>query len=319
VSLTGHHANHRSNRRNFLLASAGLVTAGLVSTGDPAADERRRRVPVIDTHLHCFAAPDDKRFPFHKRAPYRPDAVATPEHLLHCMKGAGVDHAIVVHPEPYQDDHRYLEHCLAVGGEKLKGTCLFFGDRKGSVDRMPVLVKKHPGKIVAARIHAFRKDRIPDFTGPGVGRVWKMAAELGLAVQLHFEPRYAAGFERFIRDFPGTTVVIDHLGRPLQATRAEHAKVFRWAKYKNTVIKVSSLPPVDAKTPSPIGRIIRRLVDAYGPERTIYGGGFSGSATPASYKAYRERVAGYLAKLSSQDLAMVFGGTAARVFRFASS
>ncbi len=31
------------------------------------------------------------------------------------MTEGGVDHAVVVHPEPYQDDHRYLEHCLAVG------------------------------------------------------------------------------------------------------------------------------------------------------------------------------------------------------------
>jgi hypothetical protein len=28
------------------------------------------------------------------------------------MEGAGVDYAIVVHPEPYRDDH--LEHCLPV-------------------------------------------------------------------------------------------------------------------------------------------------------------------------------------------------------------
>ena len=40
-----------------------------------------------------------------------------------------MDYAVVVHPEPYQDDHRYLEHCLDVGRGKLKGTCLFFADR----------------------------------------------------------------------------------------------------------------------------------------------------------------------------------------------
>ena len=68
---------------------------------------------VVDTHLHCFAGAKDPRFPYHVRAPYRPESAAPPEQLLKCMEGAGVDHAIVVHPEPYQDDHRYLEHCLA--------------------------------------------------------------------------------------------------------------------------------------------------------------------------------------------------------------
>jgi predicted TIM-barrel fold metal-dependent hydrolase len=300
-------------RRDFV-AVAAASTVSVAANQATAA--KSAAPPVIDTHLHCFAKPGDKRFPYHQRAPYRPTTGASPEHLLHCMAGAGVDHAIVVHPEPYQDDHRFLDHCLQVGGKKLKGTCLFFGDRPGSILKMPTLVKQHPGRIVAARIHAFRKDRIPDFSKPGVGQVWKMAAELGLAVQLHFEPKYARGFETFIREYPKTTVVIDHLGRPLQSTRAEHDLVFRWARYKNTIIKVSSLPAEDATTTRPIGPIIRRLVDAYGPSRSIYGGGFNGSATPGSYRAYRQRVAGYLGKLSKQDLGLVLGGTAARVFGF---
>ena len=83
-----------------------------------------KAVPVIDTHLHCFAGAKDVRFPYHPRAPYRPEPAATPELLLKCMEGAGVSHAIVVHPEPYQDDHRYLEYCLEVGKGRLKGTCL---------------------------------------------------------------------------------------------------------------------------------------------------------------------------------------------------
>src|SRR5262245_15424637 len=86
----------------------------------PAAVAADPRVPIIDTHVHCFAGRDDKRFPYHKDAPYRPPA-ATPEDLLKAMDGAGVNHAVIVHPEPYQDDHSYLEHCLKVGGKRFKG------------------------------------------------------------------------------------------------------------------------------------------------------------------------------------------------------
>ena len=120
------------------------------------------------------------------------------------MAEAGVDHAVVVHPEPYQDDHRYLEHCLEVGEGKLKGTCLFFADRPGSLDRMAELVKRHEGQIVAARIHAYAPDRLPPFGKPELRALWKHAGDLGLAVQLHFEPRYAPGFEPLIKEFPQT-------------------------------------------------------------------------------------------------------------------
>jgi predicted TIM-barrel fold metal-dependent hydrolase len=140
-------------RRRHFLETAAASTLVLAS-GRVGAQADDRHAPVIDTHLHCFAGKDDPRFPYHPKGPYQPAEPATPEHLLRCMAEAGVDYAVVVHPEPYQDDHRYLEHCLEVGEGKLKGTCLFFADRSGSLDRMTELVKRQRGKIVAARIHA---------------------------------------------------------------------------------------------------------------------------------------------------------------------
>src|SRR5262249_42597048 len=172
--------------------------------------------------------------------PTRPGGPAPPEHLLRCMAEAGVDYAVVVHPEPYQDDHRYLEYCLAVGKEKLKGTCLFFADRPGSLDRMTELVERHERRIVAARIHAYAPKRLPPFEKAELRAFWKHIGELGLAVQLHLEPRYAPGFEPLIRAFPQTKVIIDHLGRPFQGSPEEYAVVLGWAKLPNTIMKVSS-------------------------------------------------------------------------------
>ena len=133
-----------ATRREFL-KTVGAGAAGCLAMGSsalPVLGESKKNVPVVDTHLHCFAGADDARFPYHKRAPYRPRQAASPQHLLKCMDGAGVFFAVVVHPEPYQDDHRYLEYCLGVEKRRLKGTVLFFADRPGSVEKMPALVKK---------------------------------------------------------------------------------------------------------------------------------------------------------------------------------
>src|SRR5262245_44615656 len=215
-------------------AILGQTIAGLcLASGNSSAAPPARRVPVVDTHLHCFAGAKDKRFPYHERAPYRPEEAASPEDLLRCMEGAGVDYAIVVHPEPYQDDHRYLEHCLTVGKGKLKGTALVFADRPGSVAQLPNLVKRLP--IVAVRIHAYAPKRLPPFGRPELRDLWTRAGELGIAMQLHFEPRHAAGFEPYIREFVDTKVIIDHLGRPFQGSPEEHALVVRWSRFKNTI------------------------------------------------------------------------------------
>src|SRR3954451_21336015 len=168
-----------SRRRALQIGAASALAAEIRLA---AASAQTARMPRVDAHLHCFAGKDDSRFPYHERAPYKPDQPATPEHLLRSMQETGVDYAIVVHPEPYQDDHRYLEHCLAVGKGKLKGTCLFFADRPDAAKRMSELAKKLP--LVAARVHAYNPDRLPPFGKPELRAYWKAVGEAGLAVQL---------------------------------------------------------------------------------------------------------------------------------------
>lgn len=298
-------------RRELLNVAAGATTVAMAKV---AVAFDAKKVPVIDTHLHCFAGKGDARFPYHAKGPYRPDASATPEHLLTCMDGAGVDFAVVVHPEPYQDDHRYLEHCLQVGKKKLKGTCLFFAEHEESVAQMPALVKKLA--VVAARIHAYAPERLPPFGKPELRKLWKQTSDLGLAVQLHFEPRYAEGFEPYIKEFRDMTVIIDHLGRPFQGTPDEHAVVVRWSRFPNTIMKLSAIPNQRSYPHREIGPIIKQLTEAFGADRLIYGGGFGAEATPASYRAERERTRSYIAHLSDADQAKVLGGTAARLFKF---
>ncbi len=301
------------DRRAFLMASAALPSAApLFSASAPAAS----RAITVDCHAHCFAGTMDKRFPFHARAPYRPVDTGTPEQLLRCMADAVVDYTAVVHPEPYQDDHRYLEHCLAVGKGKLIGTCLFFADRPGWQTAMPALVRRW--NLRAVRIHAYAADRLPPFGKPELRAFWKCAADLGVAVQLHFEPRYAARFDPLIKEFSKTAVIIDHLGRPAQGSPEEHKAVFRWADRPNTYLKISSIPDKAQYPYLDVGPIVKNLVAAYGPSRCLTGGGFSasseGGTTPDTYRAERAKVLSVVSHLQPVDQALIAGGTAAKLF-----
>lgn len=297
------------NRRQFLHAvgagSAGLGTLSAVGPKPP---------PVVDTHTHCFAGRADARFPYHPRGTYQPEQPTSPEFLLKLMDGAGVDFAVVVHPEPYQDDHRYLEHCLAAGKGRLKGTLLVFAERPGSMEQLPELAKRLP--IVAARIHAYQPDRLPPFDRPELRRLWRLAGDHGLAVQLHFVPEHAAGFEPLIREFRQTRVIVDHLGRPFGAKPADHDRVLRWADRPNVVMKLSSLPAAGERDAVELPRLLRRIADAFGADRLIYGGGFDEKATAESYRRERERLAGLLDFFSAEARRKVLGGNAAGLFGF---
>ena len=303
----------KPSRREFVAGATALL-AGCASS-QPVRP--KNKVPVVDAHVHCFAGFDNPRYPYHPDAPYRPETASRPDQLLRAMDGAGVDAAIIVHPEPYQDDHDYLEYCFEIGQDRFKGTCLFFAGRPGSLDRMADLVKRNPGKIVAARIHAYAPERLPPFGKPELRELWKKAADLGLMVQLHFEPKWAPGFEPLIQEFSGTTVIIDHLGRPIQGTPEEHARVVGWSKYRNTVIKLSAIPLRTQFPHRDAAPFVRAAADAFGADRMIYGGGFEPGATGDSYLAARDRLLGFVSHLPPADLDKIAGGTAAKLFKFA--
>lgn len=302
-------------RRQFLRTSATVPVLLAAGLDRQAVNADTGRTPVVDSHLHCFAGRSSTSFPYHPRGPYQPEAAATPQHLVSCMDGAGVDYAIVVHPEPYQDDHRYLEYCLDVGKGRLKGTCLVFADRPDAVTKLKELAKKLP--IVAVRLHAYADDRLPPFGTPELRAFWQAAGDVGIAVQVHLEPRYAPRVEPYIQEFKSVRVIIDHLGRPLQGTTKEHDVIVRWSRFPNTIMKVTGVVPPSQYPHRDIALFVKRLTEAYGADRLISGGGFSATATGASYRAERERVRTYLSHLSAVDQAKVFGGTAARLFGFA--
>ena len=295
-----------SRRKMIQTVACGLAASMGVAKGATKGPGK------VDTHLHCFAGRNNANFPYHKNAPYRPAEEASPQHLLNCMEGAGVSAAIVVHPEPYQDDHRYLRHCLEVGKGKLKGTCLFFSENPEAPRQLRELATGTD--LVAARIHAYAPDRLPPFEGPELRRLWSEIADLGLAVQLHFEPRYAPRFEPLIKEFKATPVIIDHMGRPFQGTPEEHEKVIRWGQLPNTIMKFSSIPDQRQYPHRNIRPVIRRLVSEFGVEKMIYGGGFNSNATPESYRAAFERARGYLDFLAANDQERIFGGNAKKLF-----
>ncbi len=300
------------SRREFVAGAAALLAS---CSEAPPPGPRKHAGTAVDTHVHCFAGYDNPRYPYAPDAPYKPPVAARPDQLLRCMDGAGVDFAVIVHPEPYQDDHSYLEYCLEEGKGRLKGTCLFFADRPGSTDRMAELVKRCPA-VAALRIHAYAPERLSPLASPAMKALWRRAADLGLMLQIHFEPRWAPGYEPLLEEFSGTKVIIDHAGRPLQGTPEEHARVVSWSKYPNTVVKLSAILSREEYPHRDAAPFVKRLADAFGPDRMITGGGFKAGATPESYLAERERLMSYVSHFSEADRAKVAGGTAAKLFKF---
>lgn len=273
---------------------------------------------IIDTHIHLF---DPKRFPYHPNAPYRPPEAPMEPYLVFARQ-AGIRHTVIVHPEPYQDDHRYNEYCL--NNNFFKATCLFDPVDPKTPARMASLARKYPGRIVALRIHETRRCgekpttsgaiRDRDMSDPAMARTWAAAGKLGMAVQMHLIPCHAPAVGRLAERFPAA-VVLDHLARSGQGTPAEYEGVLRLARLPHVYMKFSGVQ-YSSKQPFPhrdAKPLVRRTFDAFGPRRMLWGG--LGHSMPEFERAVTlfEEMFDFA---SAADRAAIRGLNAAQLYRF---
>jgi predicted TIM-barrel fold metal-dependent hydrolase len=260
------------SRRTFLsLAAASLGAAP------------RPMGVLIDTHIHMFAR-DRKRWPLHANSPYDPD-IRDLEDYRKFIAESRIDHSIIVHPEPYQDNHEYLEYCFDHEPSPgfFKGTCLLDPVLDETPGRMATMKKKFGQRLVAIRIHAMNRPAVPplkegpiknrDLRDPRIKRVWRTALDLGMAVQMHFLPHHAPEIAALAAEFRDLPVILDHLARAGMGTTADFQEVLKLAKFPRVYMKYSAVK-YSSKTDYPFADakpIVRQSYDAFGPDRMIWG------------------------------------------------
>src|ERR1700733_1822721 len=282
------------SRRKWMVGVAAAAAAfaahakGFKRVANALADATpvpgRPKGTLIESHIHLFAG-DPERFPY-SGASYKPHT-ARVEDYVKFTREAQINHAVIVHPEPYQDDHRYLEYSLAHEASPgfFKGTCLFDPIDPATPKRMQALVEKNQGRIVALRIHEIHAAGTPstrtgvirdrDLKDPQMATTWRAAHELGLAIQIHCIPHYAKQIGELAAKLPDTPIVLDHLARPGQGTAEEYEQVLKLAalprvymKFSGTGVASASKQPFPHEDAKPF---VKRVYEAFGADRMIWG------------------------------------------------
>lgn len=234
---------------------------------------------IIEWNVHMFHA-DTERYPFHPQAVYQPkpemrSSDPLGDYLRH-MEQEGIDRAVLVHPEPYGDDHRLVLEYLEQEPERFRATSLFYPKDPEAATKLAALVEQQP-KIVSTRFHALRgKDQyLSSFDDPGVRALWDAAAEYNLIVELHIGPQFAQQAMQRVAEYPHTPVLIDHLAEPHTGDAVEFAHVLELAKYDNVYMKLSGLNHFaqDAPLYTSARPFTRRVAEAFGPNRMVWGSG----------------------------------------------
>ncbi len=304
-------------RRKFvgmLGAGAPLILGGskLITENHSGyqAGERSEEVPVIEWNTHIFS-PDLKKYPFHPQATYQPDVSVQPADpltaYLNRMNAEGIDRAVIVHPEPYGDDHSLILDCLQHEPDRLRGTSLFYPRDPQAPSKLAALVQKEP-RIVATRFHALKGNEkyLDSFADAGVRALWRKAYELDLVIELHIGPDYAGQAAKAIEALPGCLVLIDHLAEPHLGNAVEYADVLDLARFPNVYMKLSGINHFATDTPvyESARSFTRRVIFEFGADRVVWGSG-----TPRIVDVHME---GY----SPDEIAMVKGGNIQRLLKW---
>jgi L-fuconolactonase len=125
---------------------------------------------------------------------------------------------------------------------------------------------------------------------------------------------------RLAGDLPEVRFVLDHLGKPpiaggaLETWRGHLAAV---ATHPNVTAKLSGLVTEadrGAWTVGDLAPFVAAAVDAFGPDRVMFGSDWPVCLLAASYARVKQALADALPPLSAAERAEVFGGTALRTY-----
>ena len=135
--------------------------------------------------------------------------------------------------------------------------------------------------------------------------LWEKAVELGLVVELHIEPSYGAQVAQVLRDIPQTVALVDHLAEPHMGSAVEYADILDLSCADAEVyMKLSGFGHFaqDAPLYESAKSFTRRVIEAFGPERMVWGSG-----TPVIVDAH-------LSDYGEAERALVKGGNLVRWF-----
>ena len=309
------------SRRGFLnaTAGAGLTGADLATGVAPVAAQPARKRLIVDAQVHLWKAESEdwKWVPGLK--PQMPEPF-TIEKLVPLMDEAGVDRAIIVPPSWPGDRNDY-------GLEAAKR----YPSRFAVMGRIPLKNpqaaallpkwKEQPG-MLGVRL-TFLGGAAGWLTDGTTDWFWPAAEKAGLPV-MFLTQGHSAQMAPIAERHPRLTLIVDHMGLIGTVVKEGRladavAQTASLAKYPNVSVKLSAVVnnsaeayPYNDFTPH-----IRRLFDAYGPQRCHWGTDITNAFDKATY---RQRIAHFteeLKFLSEADKDWVMGKAILQTLKWA--
>ena len=273
---------------------------------------------IIDSQVHIWA-PETPEKPYATENAAKPHRVVplSAEELLREMDGAGVARCVLV-PPTWEADRN--DTSLEAAQR--------YPDRFAVMGRLSLTDPQSPGRLAAWKQQphmlgvrmVFNRGQSADWLNDGTADWFWAAAESHDIPVMAMAPNDVPKLGEIAERHPGLRLVIDHMGlnSNMRGQSLEPAvnNVLRLARLKNVAVKVSALPCyVNEPYPFPsLHPLVRRVVDAFGPERCFWGTDLS--HLPCPYKQVVTLFTEEMKSLTSNELEWIMGRGIAQWLRW---
>ncbi|MFG1642887.1 amidohydrolase family protein [Amycolatopsis sp. NPDC049252] len=182
-------------------------------------------------------------------------------------------------------------------------------------------VAGHGGDPFVAGVRRNVQDEAPGFLGESGFRAGvRLLGEAGLPFDACVRARQLPELTELAAACPGTTIVLDHLGKPSPGGPGYdrwRRDLRRLARHGTVLCKLSGLATeTTAGTARPVVvDAVREALDTFGPERCLYGSDWPVMTLATDYEAWLDVVRDALATHPATAAEAVFHHNAARTYR----
>jgi predicted TIM-barrel fold metal-dependent hydrolase len=320
----------RARRRSVSLRQQSVLSAALSALLLlllPVTLLAQSKPLLIDAHMHVWSH-DPARFPF--AHPYEakftpPKIPASVQLLVEEMDRHGVTHCVLVQTIYHGWDNRYLAHALKTHPKRFRGQGLIDPTDPQVAKNLETAMREHG--LAGVRFSPMYYQGKDDWLNArATDAVWKKAAELDAVFNFFIASEQLPKLEDMVRRHPKVKVVIDHLGRvDLSAKNPEPEieKLLALARYPNVWVKVSELSIISPSAKYPYRdtfELVKRVYDAFGADRLLWGTGFPGATRAQADRPTLEQELNLIRReipfLTAEDREKILGKNAAKVWSF---
>lgn len=263
---------------------------------------------IVDSQVHIWAADTPER-PWPARLKAQREIPLGREQLLRDMDDAGVDRVVIVPPSWEGDRNDLALDAAAKHPDRFAIMGRLDPDAPASRDVMKTW-RAQPG-MLGMRFAFHAPMLVPILTEGRMNWVWAEAEKHGIPLMILVPPHLVHEIDRAAARHPGLKIVMDHLAlesrfKDEEAFR-ELDKLLAIAKRPNVAVKASALPCYtnDAYPFKRVHPYVKRVYDAFGPQRMFWGSDFS--RLPCPYRQCITMFTEEMPWLNAQDLEWIMG------------